>query len=69
MLDIVIGLIALIATYEILNTTKMGSQIPFMITSMIFTVLSVFSVRSEFCITFSVLAIIYSILFCCYVLY
>ena len=41
MLDIVIGLVALIATYEILNTTKMSSQIPFMIASMIFTVLSV----------------------------
>ncbi|MBQ5717223.1 MAG: hypothetical protein IIV63_05565, partial [Clostridia bacterium] len=40
MLDIVIGLIALIATYEILNTTKMGSQIPFMVVSMVFTGLS-----------------------------
>lgn len=69
MLDIVIGLIALIATYEILNTTKTGSQIPFMVVSMVFTVLSVFSVRSEFGITYNVLAIIYSILFCCYVLY
>ena len=44
-LDIVMGLIALIASYEILNTTRTIKAIPFAVISAIYMVLSMFTVR------------------------
>lgn len=69
MLDIVIGLVTLIASYEILNTTKTVQQMPFTVISFIYSVLSVLTVRGYLGISFSTLSIIYTILFCACVLY
>ena len=69
LLDIVIGILALIAAYEILNTTKAIKVMPFAIISAIYAILSVFTVRGFFGISFTVLTILYTILFCACVLY
>ena len=67
-LDIVMGLIALIASYEILNTTRTIKAIPFAVISAIYMVLSMFTVRGYIGISFTVITVIYTILFCICVL-
>ena len=67
-LDIVMGLIALIASYEILNTTRTIKAIPFAVISAIYMVLSMFTVRGYIGIYFTVITVIYTILFCICVL-
>ncbi len=69
LLDIVIGLLSLIASYEILNVTNAKNSMPFSILSMIYAFFAAFTVRGGFGISFAVITIIYGILFCGCVLY
>ncbi len=67
-LDLVIGLIAYIASYEIVKTTRTLKSLPFAFVSASYALLSVFTSRGYIGISFSALSIVYTILLCACVL-